>query len=107
MFRRLLQCLFGDKLEGRSPCWLQVRAEHLKQNPICVCCGTDDDLEVHHLKPFWLYHDLECDPCNLRTVCRDHHFLVGHGMDWKAWNPAFDSDARYIREMIAKRKYGR
>ena len=107
MFTRLLSLLFGDSLQGRSPRWREVRDQHVANCPRCVVCGTTDATEVHHVFPYQFYPERELEPNNLRTVCRDHHYLVGHCLNWKAWNPAFDSDARYIREMIERRKYQR
>lgn len=72
---------------GRSPKWGAVRRKHLLDNPLCVACGGDKDLQVHHIKPFHLYPPLELDPENLITLCeasgRECHFRFGHGFNWK------------------------
>jgi predicted HNH restriction endonuclease len=47
-------------------------------------------LEVHHVKPFHLFPQLELDPANLMTLCEDGgncHFMVGHLKDWRRYNP--------------------
>jgi len=105
MLRRLFQYLFADTLEGRSPEWSRVRREHLERQPACVVCGETSAVEVHHVRPVHIFPHEELNPANLRTACRDHHYLFGHGMDWKAYNPNFDRDADRARAMIQERKY--
>lgn len=78
--------------EGRSPQWPRVRAEHLKVSPVCLWCLTRQDLDVHHLIPFHLKPALELDHSNLRTLCRKCHFVQGHFLDWRHYNPDFDTD---------------
>lgn len=68
----------------RSKCWHKARADFIADHPDCAACGTMEDCEVHHVRPF---HEviadpatayLECDPSNLITLCRQHHFELGH-----------------------------
>ena len=76
-----------DKFYGRSPKWRKVRAEHIKNNPTCACCGRKDGLEVHHIVPYHVDPSKELDPTNLITLCGKRcHFIFGHLMDWKSWN---------------------
>jgi hypothetical protein len=65
----------------RSGRWRRVRAEHLEIEPTCAACGTDEDLEVHHILPFSEYPQLELARGNLITLCREHHWLIGHDPD--------------------------
>ena len=80
----------------RSGKWRAVRARHLELNPTCAACGTDEDVEVHHILPV---HEairlgrpeMELDKTNLLTLCgglRNCHWAIGHGYDWKAWRPS-------------------
>jgi len=68
----------------RSPHWGAVRAEHLKNNPVCALCEGKVKLRVHHIKPFHLHPELELEPTNLITLCEclshgiNCHLLVGH-----------------------------
>lgn len=87
----------------RSPKWPALQRKHLKLHPKCEACGTTLGMNVHHVKPFHLYPDLELDPKNLITLCRDHHFSIGHDPDgpwapakpsWKAENPNVRRDAK-------------
>ena len=89
--------------QPRSPKWPALQRKHLKLYPQCEACGTTLALNVHHVKPFHLYPDLELDPKNLITLCRDHHFSIGHDPDgpwaparpsWKAENPNVRRDAK-------------
>jgi hypothetical protein len=84
-------------LEGnRSDLWPETRAAFVAKNPACAACGKRIDLNVHHLIPFYLRPDLELVESNLITLCREHHFRVGHDPDgpweperpsWRAYNP--------------------
>ena len=87
----------------RSPKWPSLQRKHLKLYPKCEACETTLGLNVHHVKPFHLYPDLELDPKNLITLCRDHHFSIGHDPDgpwapakpsWTKENPNVRSDAK-------------
>ncbi len=107
MLGQLTDFLKGKPAKRRSPLWPRVRAEHLAANPACAACGKTKGLEVHHKKPFQLFPDLELARDNLITLCEPQncHYLFGHGLDWKAYNPAVDHDAAKSREMIAGRQY--
>jgi len=78
----------------RSSRWAAVRRAHLEIEPYCAVCGSEEDLEVHHIKPFHSNPDLELAPSNLITLCGGNcHWAVGHlGASWRAENPE-------IREM--------
>lgn len=100
-----------DEMVGsaRSDEWPKVRLAHLRKNPYCEACGTVLELNVHHIKPFHTNPELELDPRNLITLCREHHFFVGHDPDgpwgsqkpdWKASNPRVRADARRLRQMV-------
>jgi hypothetical protein len=91
---------------ARSSKWSQVRKNHLKSNDKCAACGTDKDLEVHHIVPVHINADLELDPDNLITLCsRSCHLLIGHLMDFKSWNPHVIHDAKNICIKIKTRPY--
>lgn len=91
---------------GRSSKWDSTRKKHLKQFPVCCVSGLKTDLEVHHVRPYHLYPELELDPANLRTISRPYHFLFGHFCNWQMWNPDFDKMVAEIRAaMIAAERY--
>lgn len=90
--------------ESRSPEWPAVAHAHLAKEPACRVCGhRGQGLQVHHVKPFHLYPNLELDPNNLITLCelkgRDHHLLIGHLDDWESYNPQVRTDVdKYHKE---------
>ena len=90
----------------RSAGWPRVRLNHLKMNPTCSVCGGDDKCEVHHVKPFNKYPNLELDPGNLITLCsktgRECHFIFGHLYDFKKWNPEVEEDAKKWNDKLQK-----
>lgn len=67
--------------------WWPTRQLFVEKFNHCECCGTRDDLNVHHIFPVHVYPQLELEPYNLITLCRKHHFQIGHLNDWKKWNP--------------------
>lgn len=93
--------------EPRSSSWASVRRNFVESNPDCAACGSTQNLNVHHIKPFHSHPELELDPGNLITLCRKHHFQVGHDPDgpwepkrpsWKAFNPRVREHCEKIRE---------
>ena len=103
MFKRLFD-LFKDNFSGRSWSWTKVRNEHLKNNPSCAACGRDKKLEVHHIKPYHKYPELELDPTNLITLCDDPcHLVFGHLMNYKSWNEDVVSDCNEYNNKVKNR----
>ena len=88
----------------RGSGWTEVRSNFLRLNPLCAVC-LSKKVEVHHKIPFYLRRDLELDPDNLITLCRDHHFWFGHLGDWKAYNIEVSQDAATWQQKIKGRKY--
>ena len=97
---------FRDALAGittpRSGHWPKVEHEFLSLHSVCEACGTKEKLNAHHMKPFHLYPALELDPSNLITLCmdKDCHILLGHGDNWKAYNPNVIQDVATVHGNI-------
>lgn len=89
---------------ARSPQWRKLREKFLDANPACAACGVESGLEVHHLLPFHLFPEMELDPGNLMTLCGRCHLLIGHGLDWRCYNPTAVRDARRVLRLIAFRR---
>ena len=56
--------------------WRLLRAQHLKNHPVCECCGTTENLQVHHDYPKNVdYSDPELffNPNHLVTMCVSCH----------------------------------
>ena len=88
------------KLTGRSPKWGKVRKTFLNAFPQCLACGSKKRVIAHHIKPFHEFPELELDFNNLISLCKVHHWDVGHGaLNWKAWNEKVIEDAAYFRLM--------
>lgn len=102
-----LYSLFEDRTFGaqRSPQWSEVRKSFLALHPTCAVCGTKGGLlkanEIHHKQPFHLQPQLELEPANLITLCRPHHYLMGHLMSWSSFNTEVESDsANFLQKII-------
>lgn len=96
--------LWGDP---RSPQWASVRRQFVESHPVCEACGSAETLNVHHVQPFHLHPELELEPSNLITLCREHHFRIGHDPDgpwkpqkptWKAFNPQVRKHSQMMRD---------
>jgi hypothetical protein len=90
---------YVSKRVARSDKWPSVRKAYLKANPVCAACGSSSFLQVHHIKPFRIEPNLELDPTNLITLCmskNECHLTLGHGDDFKAYNPSVVSDALQV-----------
>lgn len=102
-FDQQLESIDGMTYEGpRSSEWVSVRNEFVRLHPRCEACGSGYNLNVHHVEPFHLRPDLELEQSNLITLCREHHFRIGHDPDglgpakpnWSASNPNVRQDAK-------------
>lgn len=86
-------------MRERSPHWPAVEKAHLRIEPVCQACGTSNDLNVHHIKPYHLYPQFELDSNNLITLCMSEnkcHILLGHGNDFKEYNPNVVEDVKTV-----------
>lgn len=90
----------------RSSRWDDVRDAFVLDNPRCAACGSTERLNVHHVLSFAARPDLELERSNLITLCREHHFRVGHDPDgpwgpakpnWKLSNPRVREDCERIK----------
>lgn len=98
-----LDLFYNFKFGARSPDWRSVRKSFAKANPKCAVCG-DNDIEIHHKKPYHLFPELELDENNLISLCRRDHFLFGHLCDWKCSNSEVVKDAKDFNYKIKNRK---
>ena len=101
MFKYILS-FFTKKEElfgSRSYEWSKIINEFLKENPTFAACRRNKKLEIHHIKPFHLFPELELDLNNLITLCEDEkecHLKVGHGGNFKDYNPNVATDAAKV-----------
>lgn len=81
----------------------KAKKKHISGNPECAVCGltnsfTGRENDVHHKEPVHVNPERACDPDNLVTMCRPHHWLVGHFKNWKKWNKNIDQTVYVLRE---------
>ena len=97
-FTAIKEALIGKPLIVRSRKWPTVRKNYLKTHTACAACGGSARLEVHHIKPFHLYRELELDPTNFIVLCEDEnkkcHLFIGHNGNWKTSNLNVVEDAK-------------
>ena len=93
---------FGAK---RSSRWYKVRNEHLKEHPYCECCGGKEKIEVHHIKPFHLWPELELQKNNLMTLCerRKCHITFGHLFNYQSFNLSVETDVSEFNKKVRDR----
>jgi len=106
----LLCSLIQGSGKPRSAGWEEVRNIHIKNNPVCALCGISKDLQVHHIRPFHKYPELELDADNLITLCTSKywgfscHLIAGHGGCFKYENPWIYEDIEKLK-IIANPAY--
>jgi 5-methylcytosine-specific restriction endonuclease McrA len=108
--RELKESVDYDEYEGdRSSKWPKVRDQFVAVHPQCEACGSVSDLNVHHVKPFASHPELELDTNNLITLCRVHHFRVGHDPDgpWNPQQPSWSKANPRVREDCKAIKAGK
>ena len=84
----------------RSGKWRALEKKFLAQHNACEVCGTSKHLQVHHIKPFHLYPELELEESNLIVVCMDSkecHLRIGHGGNFKDFCPEIKKYAQEIK----------
>lgn len=93
----------------RSSKWPKVRNKFLETNPVCVLCGGNKHLNVHHVKPFNERPDLELEPTNLITLCEAKkkgvhcHLLFGHFGNYRKINPDVREDCKVWSKRLASK----
>jgi 5-methylcytosine-specific restriction enzyme A len=108
MIKRAVDILTGKAplKAKRSPKWQTVRKNFLKSHGECAVCGGKTKLEVHHIKPFHEYPELELEEENLITLCESDsggvvcHLFFGHLGDYKKINPDVLDDAKEWRQRL-------
>lgn len=86
--------------QPRSPHWPTVRKHYIEKHPVCEACGSKEDLNVHHIVPFHNNPKLELEESNLITLCRKHHFELGHLRNWSNSNPNVRRDSERMRKKL-------
>jgi hypothetical protein len=83
----------------RSGKWPAVRQRFIKAHPCCEACGSVQNLNVHHIFSFKNNPELELDPDNLITLCRKHHFFLGHSGNWSITNKKCKEEVKAYRQL--------
>ena len=86
--------------------WRKARALHMQTDKLCNACGTDKELEVHHVEPWHLFPDKRYDQANLITLCRCCHLRYGHGLNFKNWNPKIRDLCAAVKPYLADIRSG-
>lgn len=102
-----------DLLQGKVPLnkkrsdkWPAIRKAFLEKSPLCAVCDSSKKIEVHHVKPFHEFPELELSPDNLITLCEGDtscHLLYGHLKNFKSINVNVREDAQTWNHKIRYR----
>lgn len=83
---------FGDKRAYYRECylksdhWKNLRAKKLAVNPVCQRCGSDQRVDVHHLRYRQLYDVGLVDLLSLCRRCHDYEHAILEQDRQKTWN---------------------
>lgn len=97
-----LKTKFSDidnhRITRNSKEYNKFKKEVLKRDKSCQCCGTSDDLEVHHGLAFKTYNSLGADTKNGIVLCKSCHkkYHSIHGTNGKTNNPI--TLAQFLRD---------
>jgi len=92
------------KTLSRAGGWRKVRARRIEiDDGKCRACGSDHNLQGHHIKPFHMRPELELDMSNAITLCGRCHLLIGHLDNWSSRNDQVVYDAELVRGRIEGR----
>lgn len=90
----------------RSSKWPKIRKQWLLNHPSCEACGRITNVEVHHIKPYHLFPELELDFSNLMSLCdgdgRNCHFTFGHLYSWSKHNTKAKELVKQFHEELLK-----
>jgi predicted restriction endonuclease len=85
----------------------RAKEAHRRLHPECAACGLAKDVatgrqnEVHHVVPVHVQPGRACDPDNLITLCRTHHYVCGHrGLSWKHFCLEVREACSQIRKIV-------
>lgn len=90
----MLRFFFHPFESDRSAKWRSLRDNYLKKNNKCIACGTDSNLQIHHMIPVSVDPSKELCEANLCTLCEKCHFVFGHLHNWKNYNPEVIRDCQ-------------
>ena len=86
------------KITRHSKEYFKFKNSVLKRDKICQCCGTNENLEVHHALAFKTYNPLGADTKNGIVLCYDCHkkYHSFYGTNGKTNNPI--TLAKFLRD---------
>jgi hypothetical protein len=89
----------------RSGKWSTVEKHFKERHPCCEICGSQKNLQVHHIKPFHLYPELELEESNLITLCmsrQECHLLIAHCGSFKKYNPKLKDHVEILQKDMSQ-----
>ena len=77
-------------------------------HPKCEVCGAKSNITngnqnpVHHRIPVHVSPELAATQSNLVTLCRRHHFWIGHCGNYRAYNERLNETIEAVRKAYEK-----
>ena len=79
----------------------EYRKLQKKLKSSCVVCGRKPSwwsrFHIHHLFPVKLFPKEQANPATFRWCHAKCHLIVGHGGNWKQYQPEFDNISDQIK----------
>jgi hypothetical protein len=91
---------------ARSSQWPAFKIEYAKTHlPVCAVCGGTAQLNLHHLRPFHVFPELELVESNVVWLCnaKECHIRIGHLSNFQSINPNGKEDIAIWRDKIRNR----
>ena len=88
----------------RSSKFAKLAKEFIKEKGgRCEATGVTFDLEVHHIKEYHNFPELELDKTNFIVLTHWIHFFLAHYGKWASINRNIIADAQWLRAKIISR----
>lgn len=84
LFHRATYDFDIDGFENKKK-WLELKSKILYEKQKCEVCGTNRQLQVHHILPRFSNPELAMDLENLMVLCRECHVNI-HSQDKHRFN---------------------
>jgi len=107
LFITVFGCATPDIRDSNIPSEYQItkaKTIYRESRPACEVCGAKTNITngnrnpVHHRKPVHICPELAATQSNLVTLCRRHHFWIGHCGNYKAYNANLDKTIEAVRK---------
>ena len=91
--------------EGRnSPAYNKWMKDVKNRDKVCQCCGSDNNLDIHHIRPYATHKKLRVDVNNGIALCELHHSSMILGGFHQTYGTRNNTPEQLLEYIKTKRK---